>query len=1104
MHSDDPRRFLRSINIALDLDEPERFRHFRPTSKSVNLIRSVLAPSGDRSLLVVAPYGSGKSLASGYLLHAVQNEPHRYAGGETLLDSVAERIQALDVKLGARLGQRLSGEERGVGASLHGHYRDTGLALREALLRAFSRAGLGREARTLDRIEGTDSEAVAELIEIATGKLEQAGRDHLLIVWDEFGRHLEALSAEGRTGELLALQVLAEAASRARNVRVTLLLLLHRSFLGYAAGLPNSARQEWSKIEGRFRVVQFVDDSLEMHGLLASVVKEIRPHLPPRRYDASVAAQAAQEAGLFEGVPPKDLTTMLEDAWPLEPATLWLLPRVSSRVAQHERTAFSFLHAADFSASVGPWHLFDYFRGDFQSDAGPGGTHKPWLEAESALAKVGPESVEAHALKAAFLLGLGLGGERSRTTRAQLEGSVSGTTHSPLEVRSTVQELISRKLLIHRAQSDQVLVWHGTDVDLRGRLEDERKRIEGSFELAPFLAREAPPPVWRPTRHNADTGVPRYLESKYVSAAGLETALERITLGLREPGTDGMLYYVLPRDPEERETALQLSSSLRDPRVFVVVAHSTETLFSLGVELAGLLRMHHDHELLSQDPMVRQELDLLTDDVRQALRPVIRRVIQPGGGSSDWFHLGRPLEVQGPVGFREALSVIMDEVFPDTPRILSEMVVRRRPTPVIINARKKVVLGILERYGQEALGIEGDFADKAIFRSVFLRTGLYRADQERWRFAAAEELPDPGMASVWQATARFMTIPGSRSVQELVHELLEPPYGVREGLIPLLLAAGLKAFPAPKAVREKASFISDLLPSTIEDIARSPEDFLVDVVDLSPDEEEYLQGVLARFAEWAPTVAPNDDLIRKTFDAVQGWWDALPTAARNASSLSRATRRFRALIAQPDPVAVLLRSLPEEFGSASRDLASTMKGILAAVAELEGMQDRFIASARAALAAALYARGIPAHHDVRRGGQEWARFFPKDLELPALSPVARATLMQLRRSHDSETSLLNALALLVGGRAFKDWDDTTPPEFERKLRASLEDIEHAALEAGSAPDVDDALKEGLIALTRARLRLILQQMSELTGKNAALDLLDDEIHTIWAPVTEES
>ena len=39
------------------------------------------------------------------------------------------------------------------------------------------------------------------------------------------------------------------------------------------------------------------------------------------------------------------------------------------------------------------------------------------------------------------------------------------------------------------------------------------------------------------------------------------------------------------------------------------------------------------------------------------------------------------------------------------PKINNEMIVRHKPTPTVVNSRKKLLLGIIERSGQENAGI---------------------------------------------------------------------------------------------------------------------------------------------------------------------------------------------------------------------------------------------------------------------------------------------------------------------------------------------------------------------------------------------------------------
>ena len=70
--------FLRSINLHYDATAPERIAHFRPTAKSVRMLQSLCDDAGERAFFIVAPYGTGKSLAATYLLHLVENRPESH------------------------------------------------------------------------------------------------------------------------------------------------------------------------------------------------------------------------------------------------------------------------------------------------------------------------------------------------------------------------------------------------------------------------------------------------------------------------------------------------------------------------------------------------------------------------------------------------------------------------------------------------------------------------------------------------------------------------------------------------------------------------------------------------------------------------------------------------------------------------------------------------------------------------------------------------------------------------------------------------------------------------------------------------------------------
>jgi hypothetical protein len=110
----------------------------------------------------------------------------------------------------------------------------------------------------------------------------QLRTDHVAIIWDEFGRHLEGLAAEGRARDLDQVQRLAEWTSRAKDPTASLTLLLHQNLSAYAARLNQTSRNEWKKIEGRFRQLRFVEDSKELYSLVAAAAAQRRGRRSPR------------------------------------------------------------------------------------------------------------------------------------------------------------------------------------------------------------------------------------------------------------------------------------------------------------------------------------------------------------------------------------------------------------------------------------------------------------------------------------------------------------------------------------------------------------------------------------------------------------------------------------------------------------------------------------------------------------------------------------------------------------------------------------------------------------------------------------------------------
>jgi len=1082
--------FLRSINICYDAESPERIAHFRPTSKCVTLLRALLDDDGDKAFLVTAPYGTGKSLTTAYLLHLVEN---RDDSRQSLLD-IEKRLAEVSPELAGLASSRRKNKRRqGIAIALQGAHEHVPGAIKASALEAMRRLRLGRQARRLQVIEVHTLDDALYFLKELTGLCNEIGLDRILIAWDEFGRHVEALVASGRASQLAEVQQLAEFASRAANPSVTMALLMHQGLLHYGGNVPQTVRNEWKKIEGRFHQIQYVDDSKELYRLIATVVRSNAPQGISHSAIGTDIAKELHAYGLFKDFPAAELKDLLKASRPLEPLTLFLLPRIASRVAQNERTLFSFLHSVNLSEAVSPAALYDYFSPAMRADTTVGGTHRQWLETESALSK-SQSSDEVVALKTACLLGLGTGGERARTPVPLLTTAVTGTRLTALEAQACISSLIERKLLLHRRHNDEVSVWHGTDLDLRTRLDEQKRGLAEGFDLLAFLSIESRAPVWKPVEYNDDFRIRRYFSGEYQSVRRFDSFVQwDLVIESLPNDCDGKIVFLIAESTDELYEAEGIArDKLSHERLIVAIPRAPLRLCDAAVEVACLTRMQHDAHLLAEDPLAAAEVRQMLDDSRDHLQRLVDQLISPAARGPRWFYKGKELAVDSAKSLRHELSRITRAVYGSSPRINNEMIVRKKPSAVVVNARKKLVMAILERAGQEELGISGNFPDRSLFRSVLLGTGLYRKDRHgRWSFAPPQAVVDDGLRDIWDKLRDFLTSPSDhpKDIRVLFDELARPPYGLRAGLLPILMAAALKAFPSAISLTHHGEYVQDVLPSQIEGLCRTPADYRVVVLDVDDRKLAYLRDVYQEFSVVRSYQVHETDLIRMCFDAIQSWRSQLPPAALTTRRLSPNAVRLRAAITKhTDPIPLLFTALPDAVGVSVDDPQGVVTTLRLAMRELTE-----VAGVYAEHAATCVRRAVGLTQEaatVRELTSRWARCFSAAFTEDLTDGVCKGLLARMQMDYPSDDLLLDSLASLLVGKPLTRWDDSTMPAFERELTSTIHRIEDSALDAGKALQLGDEARHGLVALVQGRMAELAGRLTDLLGPERADELFD--------------
>ncbi|CAN2532673.1 hypothetical+protein [Methylocapsa aurea] len=1010
--------FFRSVSIAEDIHVPERFAHYRPTRRALPIVAAIAAPGAN---MIIAPYGSGKSLAAGIAAIHVRNSK----ADKSTIGSILPRINQIDRTLGSRFSERLSRRVRGHVITLTGH---TANPLAEIA------SGLG-----MDRIP--------KAIEGLSAAIGNGGWDHVAIIWDEFGRHLEGLVSDGRSDELDFVQRLAERASRASSTTISLTLLLHQNLLAYATKLNETSRTEWRKIEGRFNVLRMVEDSQEIYRLVGEVVSAIRPKNLKLEPVAAATVDDVIAAGWLDGLTDsKAVSRVLSSARPLSPGALQILPTLVARVGQNERTLFSFLQEADLGRELGIESVYTAFSDAMRTDVGIGGTYRRWVETESARSRA-PTPLHRELLAAACLLQLGTSGERKRLPRRVLELSVASATTKPKDVVKAVETLLDSKLLLWRKHNDDVAVWHGADIDVALRVREEREQRAAAFDVKAFLEQQFPAPYVRAPRHNAHYGVNRFFAGRY------QTAAEVLANQAVDPGEqDAAIVYVIAKTRSEINDVRNHVKNNPVPRMIYVVPFRPLEAESAALELVCIEALKADKQFIASDPMVPTEISELESVAFEQLATTMRTILDPRASGAVWFAQGEWLPVSNDRPGTVAASMLFDRWFNQTPRIANDQVMRSQASRTIQTARVRVVGAILERSDRERLGYEAvdRSAEGSIYRTVLENTGLHRSAERS--FAEIDQIEDPGMRAAWTIIADFFQSPTPRSeprpLSNLIDELANSPTGVPKAVMPLLIAAGYKRFARAVAIYKDGVFVSDILGYSFDQMIMTPAGYMVHVERADIAVKDYLREVTYAFTHVRPPL--DEELIRSAFDAINHWKQTVPDSAKRTQRLpDGAIAMLNAILSARDPLNLLLKDLPGAFGLSGPE-PKTISHIEQARKSIDQLHDSYAEEAVATLAEAFRLAGCePSGLFV--AVRDWAHCFDA-AEMDARADLRVSDKAVLRKAIEtsngrfSPKSFAGALSSILLQRGLEKWDDRTAAQFRTVLRETRERIETAALD----------------------------------------------------------
>ena len=1023
------RRFARSANVERD-HGTTAIAGYLLTGRALDVAerigRGLSDATAGRAFSLTGPHGGGKSSLAVFL--DALFEPRSSDAHQTSIAMLRETDAGVAATVTAGLD---AVDPRGRGA-----IRAFVTAERESVSWTIARAlhvaaqrDLGPRQTAVPReFANPRSAAALTPADIVSAVRRLAAKRPVVLIIDEFGKNLEAYAEQGSDGDPYLLQELAESAQGESALPLTILTMQHLSFDEYVQEASASRRREWAKVQGRFQDIPYVEAGAQSRRLIAASFSRLPGSALSRAVERWYQRQAEELQSLGLGDQGADAAS----SYPLHPVALAVLPDLCARYGQNERTLFSFLagreplavpafmEARNWSRGALPFvrldRVYDYFLDSAGTSIGTSATASRWLEVERSIRDAsGLTEEQLRVLKTIGVLNLVASSGLLRASRRMLDFALGLPEES-----DTLADLESRGLITYREFADEYRIWQGSDFDLRGAVEVARRAC-AERSLATLLNDAAGLDPAIAGRHSQATGVLRVFARRFMDA---QTQSAVVTPTIPQ-GFDGAVLY----STSER-VGFQLDESVAQP-VVVVVPEATSHLREAAIETAALGTALRSAEAGQADWVARKELAERFANSQHELAATLEEAWSPR--TAHFILANDDSELEGRAGLSAVLSEACDRLYRATPRVGNEMIARRELTSQGAKARRMLIEAMIVGHDQETFGIKGYGPDRAMYEALFRSTGLHRPRDGKWQLTQPK---DRRWKQVWAEISRRLREAKKRrvSLPEISEALALPPFGLKDGVIPVLLTAALLVHSEEVALYEHGSLVLTLDDAVAERLAKNPGHFTVKnpATDSGP-RAVVVKALAERLGIGAPSsISPTFlQVSRAIYRELQ---KLPPFALKTRKHVSQTTGQVReAFKTASEPDALIFETLPVILGSKPFPAVGPFQSARATryadsladtILELRAAYPALLERVATSLAKATSTLGTL--NDLQsRLGPLAAQASEKIIE-----PKLRAMVNALDRPHLEPTEWLENVAMVVAeGRTPRTWADDDEARF---------------------------------------------------------------------------
>lgn len=874
-------------------------------------------------------------------------------------------------------------------------------------------------------------------IELANEAIKDTHRG-IVFVFDEFGRYIED------AGENIKVKVIQDLAEYCDHSEFNdyLILVSHKQLSLYTDKMKKELSEEWKKIEGRFKSTSI---NIKYDQCLSLI-----PHIIPKtniwdkfkiRYKAQLN-ELYNQAWDFKGflLPPEG-GNPFEGGFPLHPITLYALDRLSKKVAQNERTFFTYL-AGDEENSlftqlkvleddkfhfIGLDAIYDYFEPNIRSFRSTEvyTVYKKLQYALNKLVSIDENEIEIRVLKAMAVIYII---SDSSILVADKDTLVHVIDIEDEVVFNAVENLEKLKVVKYMRQFGYYDFLDSSIYDLDSMIDEKIESINDDMVIT-TLNEEFSGFVVYPYAYNLAYHMNRIFAPVFVQKSELSKRSFARTL---PDFYDGIIAFVVDKDFDEHEYAAIEGL----PERMIMLVNLDSNLIQHEVKRFIAIKYFYSkrEELKKDDPTVEKELWLYLEEQKGIVTEIVNQWRHLETEKIVPFMYGRRLEISSDVELSKVASDLMLHTYTDTIIVNNDLINKNVISGAIKLARYKALTYIMEddNMFENCVLLS---PEHTIIRSVLSKNGIYN-DETAGNLNTFSDGSVAGVP-VQRVIKKFLKkCENTQTSFSIIYkELKEPPFGLRDGYISILLAFELRAYENISLYfhGSERDYSADELLNALE----SSDDYSLYICNWGKDQMEYIDELESIFGKYVNKQSKNR--LRELYTAMNRHFASISKGARTTERfVSDKTKQYR------DIMSVSYKDYNRFFFETLRQINEDEQELVMQIATIKQELENVTAMQIAAVDGVI--RKIIKIADTQEILEWMQEKYTNDWKAKRHKAFGYNTnafmdYLQNMNVSESDSQFIQDMAKLVTGFEIEYWNDSKIDDFDEKFEKIIQQLE---------------------------------------------------------------